>query len=48
LQEKHVEYMGKWSIDVIRIIERNKWLREICEEMKIDISKFKYGAKIDL
>ena len=46
LQEKHVEYMGKWSIDIIRMIERNKRLREMCQEMKIDISKFKYGVKI--
>ena len=27
---------------------RIAYLEEICEKMKIDISKFKYGAKIDL
>lgn len=47
LQAKHIEYMWKWSIDVIRMIERNQELRKICAEMKIDIKKFKYGAKIN-
>ena len=46
LQAKHIEYMWKWSIDVIRLIERNQELRKICAEMKIDITKFKYGEKI--
>ena len=46
LQSKHIEYMWMWSININRIIERNKMLREKCEEMKIDISKFKYWKKI--
>jgi len=45
LQAKHIEYMWKWSIDVIWIIERNQELRKKCAEMKIDITKFKYGKK---
>jgi hypothetical protein len=28
------------------MIERNQELRKTCAELKIDISKFKYGAKI--
>lgn len=45
LQARHIEYMNKWSIDINRMIERNQRLRKQCEEMKIDISKFKYWQK---
>ena len=45
LQAKHIEYMWKWSIDVIWMIERNQELRKTCAEMKIDITKFKYWEK---
>ena len=45
LQSKHIEYMNKWSIDINRMLERNQELRKQCEEMKIDISKFKYWQK---
>lgn len=46
LQTKHIEYMNKWSIDINRMIERNQNLRKMCEEMKIDISKFNYWKKL--
>ena len=42
LQAQHIKYMWKWNIDINRMIERNQSLRKKCEEMKIDISKFKY------
>ena len=45
LQAKHIEYMGMWSIDINRIIQRNQYLRQKSEEMWIDISKFKYWKK---
>ena len=45
LQEKHIEYMSKWSIDINRMLERNQRLRKQCDEMKIDISKFKYWQR---
>lgn len=46
LQAKHIEYMNKWSIDINRMIERNKELRKQSEEMGIDISKFKYWKNL--
>ena len=49
LQEKHIEYMKKGSISIIRALERNKELRSIAQKMKIDLSRYKYGLKwIDL
>lgn len=45
LQEIHIEYMKMWSINIQRMLERNKQLRDKCEEMKIDIKKYKYWLK---
>ena len=36
------------SISINWMIERNQWLREKCKEMNIDISKFKYGEKVQI
>lgn len=48
LQEKHIEYMKLGSISISWMIERNQMLREKCKEMNIDISKFKYGEKVQI
>ena len=45
LQAKHIEYMSRGSISITRALDRNKRLREIAKEMKIDLSRYKYGLK---